>query len=129
MEKIERPLLIAIDDQRFYLDEIAYEIEGKNVDYIAFEGPSAFEEDAQEHDINRASLIFVDYDFQNCTAIDRDVVGYIKETFPAFKGNIVLLSLLNDFLEDNSAIKAKFDGVINKSDLSWDTINTYLKGK
>lgn len=121
-----KPLLLAIDDQRFYLDEIAYEIEGKNIEYKAFEGPSSFEEEAKEEDVNRASLIFVDYDFQSCTAVDRDIVGYIKETFPRFKGKIVLLSLLDDFLEDNKTIQNKFDGILNKKDLSWDRIKAYL---
>ncbi len=126
MSQTQKKLLLAIDDQKFYLDEIGYELEGKNVEYKAFEGPSAFEEEADEEDVSRASLIFVDYDFQSCTAVDRDIVGYIKETFPRFNGKIVLLSLLDDFLEDNMTIKSKFDGTLNKKDLSWDRMKAYL---
>ena len=126
MSQSQNPLLIAIDDQKFYLDEIAYELRGRDVDYRPFEGPSSFEELVATIDVNRAKLILVDYDFQTCTVMDCDLVGYIKEKYPDFTGKIVLLSLLDDFLSDNEAVNRNFDGIINKSDLTWDRIRQYL---
>ena len=121
------PLLIAIDDEKFYLDEIGYELDGQNVEYLRFQGPNAFETEAQEADLNRASLIIVDYDFRTCTAVDRDLAGFIRDKFPGFKGKIVLLSLLDDFFQDNEAVKRSFDAVLDKrSDLAWERIQTYL---
>ncbi len=117
---------MAIDDQSFYLDEFALVIRGQNVECRYFKGPHAFQRDAIEQDVNRAKLILVDYDFRKSTAIDGDMVGYIKRTFPSFNGKIVLLSLIHDFLEDTDAIKSVFDGVLKKKGLKWDHINAYL---
>ncbi len=120
------PLLIAIDDEQFYLDELGYELQGQRVEYKTFLGPNAFEDGAKEADINRAKVIIVDYDFRTCTAIDRDLAGHIREKYPKFSGKIVLLSLLDDFLKDNDAVARSFDGVINKKGFSWEQIACYL---
>lgn len=126
MNQERAPLLIAVDDQRFYLDEIGFELEGKNIEYRSFEGPSAFEEEALENDINRAALILMDYDFGTTTVIQRDLVGYIRDTYPNFSGKIVLLSLIGDLVRDEEAIRKDFDGIINKKDLTWNQIEGYL---
>lgn len=121
------PLIIAIDDDRFYLDELGYELQEQNVEYKTFLGPSAFEEEAKEADVSRAKLIIVDYDFRTCTAVDRDLVGYIRDTYPAFNGKIVLLSLLDDFLQDDELVRKRFDAVLNKRcELCWDSIQVFL---
>ena len=109
----DKPVLIAIDDQRFYLDEIEFQVQGKNVEYRPFVGSTAFEDGASASDVKRAKLILVDYDFGRYTAMDRDIAGYIRAKYPEFGGKIVLLSLLED-------------AVINKKDLTWDSIAAYL---
>lgn len=126
MNQEKAKLLIAVDDQKFYLDEIGFELEGKNIEYRPFEGPSAFEEEALEDDINRAALILMDYDFGTSTVIQRDLVGYIRDTYPNFSGKIVLLSLIGDLVRNDEAIVKNFDGIINKKDLAWDQIASYL---
>ena len=120
------PVLIAIDDEQFYLEEIKMELLGHNVEYRPFVGPSAFEEDAREDDITRAKLILVDYDFRSCTALDRDLGGYIREKYPLFKGKIVLWSLLGEDLKNDAAIQRSFDAVLCKKNLSWDQLQMYM---
>ena len=127
MDTATKPLLIAIDDEQFYLDEIEYALDGHDIEYMPFLGPSAFEEKATDDDLARANLIVVDYDFRTCTAVDRDLVGYIRERFPDFRGKMVLLSLLDDFFEDDDVVRKKFDAVLNKrDDLFWEKIQAYL---
>ena len=72
MDTATKPLLIAIDDEQFYLDEIEYALDGHDIEYMPFLGPSAFEEKATDGDLARAHLIVVDYDFRTRTAVDRD---------------------------------------------------------
>lgn len=123
----ESPIIMAIDDQKFYLDEIGYELRGKDIEYLPFLGPSIFEEDVREIDFDRTKLILVDYDFCSCTVMDRDLVGYIRDRYSNFKGKIVLLSLLADEAKNDEAVCNDFDAIVNKRDLSWELINSYLK--
>ena len=121
-----KPVLIAIDDQKFYLDEIEFQVHGKNLDYRPFVGSSEFEEEVSDEDVKRAKLILVDYDFGRYTAVERNIAGYIRTKFPEFGGKIVLLSLLEDVVRDTPAVRNSFDAVINKKNLTWDSIAAYL---
>lgn len=124
----QKPLIMAIDDSSYYLRDLEHEFNGKNVEFIGFQGPTAFEMEAKTDDINRAKLIIVDYDFKSCTAEDRDIPTYIREMYPDFIGKIVLLTLLDDFLRGNKAIEEKFDAILSKRrDLTWEKIQAFVK--
>jgi hypothetical protein len=121
-----KPLILAIDDEQFYLDEIKYEFANKNVDLITFLGPNVFEEQVKKTDIERSQLILVDYAFATVTAADRLIATHIRSSAFKFTGKIVLVSLLDDFGDDNEIIKKEYDGIIRKEDFCWEEIEKYL---
>jgi hypothetical protein len=121
----EKPLIIAIDDEQFYLDEIKYEFADRDVELITFLGPNIFEEQVKKTDIERSKLIIIDYAFETVTAVDRFIATYIRTAFN-FTGKIVLLSLMDDFGDDTEIIKKEYDGILRKEDFSWEEIEKYL---
>lgn len=113
--------IIAIDDQAFYLDEIARKLKKDDVSVIGFEGPNFFEEEASSEEIEASDIILMDYDFGSSTAVDRDLPRWIRSNF-RFNGHMILLSLLDNFDSDEKYISANFDGVISKERLCWENI-------
>ena len=113
MDTATKPLLIAIDDEQFYLDEIEYALDGHDIEYMPFLGPSAFEEKATDGDLARAHLIVVDYDFRTRTAVDRDL-RYIRRG-SRLQRQDGFIAASHDFFEDDDVVR-KFDAVLNKRD-------------
>lgn len=122
----EKPLVLAIDDEQFYLDEIRYELSGKGVDLKLFRGPTDFGDNASKEDIEQAKLVIVDYDLGSDTCVEKRIAHYIRSSFK-FSGKIILLSLLDDFgPKDNAIIKKDYDAVLNKETFSWSQIEKYF---
>ncbi len=121
-----KALILAIDDEQYYLNELKYEFAGKNVELKTFLGPSSFEETATTEDIERAELILIDYDFRSCTSVDRDLPRYIKTCFK-FSGKLALISLLEDFGEETEIIRSNYDAIFQKETFSWADIEKLLK--
>lgn len=117
---MKKSLILAIDDDLFYLNEIRLELEGK-ADYKLFQGPNEFEEYVDAKDVERADAIIVDYDYGNGTAVKSDIAGFIRKDL-GYKGKLVLCSLHEDFREDNERIRREYDVVLHKRDLSWERI-------
>ena len=122
MEK--RPLILAIDDDPFYLNEIKMEIE-EHADYIFFKGPNDFEQNAKEHDVKNADLILVDYDYGRGTAVKSGIADYIRKEL-GYRGKLVLCSLHEDFKENSAKVQKDYDLVMHKRDMSWRTISQSL---
>lgn len=119
-----KPLILAIDDDQFYLDEIKMELEDHAACKV-FRGPNEFEEDVTKDDIKNADLVIVDYDYGYGTAVRSQVAEYIRD-YLNFRGKIVLCSLHECFNEDEEKIRQNYDVVIHKRDLSWEKMSQFL---
>ena len=124
MEK--KPLILAIDDDQFYLNEIKMEVEG-HADYILFQGPNNFEDNVSSTDVQNADLIIVDYDFGAGTAVKSGVAEYIRRDL-GYNGKLMLCSLHEDFRENEAKIRKDYDVVIHKRDLNWSKICEHIHG-
>lgn len=120
----KKPLILAIDDDPFYLNEIRLELEG-HADCKLFQGPNEFEELVTKEDILRASLIVVDYDYGAGTAIKSGIAGFVRNNL-GYKGKLVLCSLHEDFREDEKQVRKDYDVVMHKRDLSWERLEQCL---
>lgn len=120
------PLILMIDDDKFYLNELSFTVEGK-AKYKCFLGPNDFEKNVQPEDISLAKLIIVDYNFgkQLGTAISRQMSEYIRNML-GFKGKLVLCTVLGPYLKGNDEVKQAFDYVLAKQDLNWDVISKLI---
>ena len=121
----KKSLILAIDDEQFYLNELKYEFAGKDVELKTFLGHNAFEAYATSTDIENAKIILVDYDLRSCTSVEKDITRYVKTCFK-FSGKIALISLLEDFGEDSDVIRKNYDAVFQKEKFSWNDVETLL---
>ncbi len=121
----KKPLIFAVDDDQFYLDEIRMEIE-KQANYKLFLGPNDFEQHVNPSDIQEVDLILVDYDYGTGTAIKSQMAEYIRNDLK-FKGKLVLCSLHEYFLKDEEKIRKDYDAVLHKRDLSWERLEGILR--
>lgn len=112
-----KPLVLAIDDDTFYLEETRFEV-APHAEVKLFQGPNDFEENVSEADIDRASIIIVDYDYGSGTAVKSDVAGYLRHNL-GYRGKLVLCSLLEHFGEYDMKVRKEYDFVLHKRDLCW----------
>jgi hypothetical protein len=122
---MSKPLILAIDDDQFYLDEIRMEIED-HADYKLFLGPNDFEQRITPEDIKAASLVLVDYDYGSGTAVKSQLAEYIRQELN-FKGKLVLCSLHEFFMKDEKRVRQDYDTVLHKRDLSWEKLKGILE--
>lgn len=120
-----QPSVLAIDDDRFYLNEMALELEGK-ARYKGFLGPNDFEDEVNEEDIASADAILVDYDFGRGNAVQSSLAKHIRENL-GFKGRVILWSLHDHFSKGDQAEIAKdYDAVMSKKGFNWEKLSRHL---
>ena len=84
--------IIIIDDEPDYRDGL-FEFLSGDAEVIAFKEPDSFAEMFRApNDLERVSLIILDYRFDQYSASDKDIVAYIREDL-GYTGNMVLWSL------------------------------------
>lgn len=120
-----KALILAVDDEPFFLNDLKYEFMGKNVELKTYLGHNEFEEQVSNNDIERASVILIDYDLRSCTSVDRDFPRYIRK-HPNFKGKLALVSLHEDFGDHSKVIRDSYDAVFKKEDFGWEDVSTLL---
>lgn len=124
----DKPYILAIDDDRFYLNEVELELQGK-ARYRGFLGPNAFEDDVTEEDINSADAILVDYDFGRGNAVQSTLASEIRNVF-GYKGKLILWTVAPAFPDgDKEKIDRDYDLVIRKGDFCWDKLVEALSKK
>jgi hypothetical protein len=93
--------VIIVDDEPHYRDGL-FEFLSGDAEVITFEDPDGFAEFFQApNDLERVSLIILDYRFDQYNASDKDLVTYIRDDL-RYKGNIVLWSLEDKVPQDFS---------------------------
>lgn len=87
--------VIIIDDENHYRQGLSDYLK-KEADVITFENPDAFAEMFTEtDDLKGIHLIIIDYCFDNYSALDKDLVSYIRDDLK-YRGLIVSWSLEDD---------------------------------
>lgn len=114
------PMVLVIDDEKFYRDEVLLELKDRAI-VKTYLGPSDFEKNATKEDISKAAVILVDYDFKHANAIELRLSEKIRAS--DFKEKLILWSLFTEF-EEIAEILKKYDAVYEKSDFGW--IDKYL---
>ena len=113
----QKPLVLVIDDEKFYTNDVALELDGR-ADVKGFVGPNEFEEHVTPEDIATASYILVDFDYQYTNAVDLGLAEYIRGL--GYKGKLILWSLFKEFDEDYTRkIRAHYDVILPKDSFSW----------
>ena len=120
-----KPRILAIDDDRFYLNEMALELEGK-ANFKGFLGPNEFEDSVTDEDIESADVILVDYDFGRGNAVQSSLAGHIRKDL-GFRGTLILWTLHESFSgDDRKLIDRDYEAVMNKKDFDWMKLSKYL---
>ncbi|MBI2603196.1 MAG: hypothetical protein HYW48_09075 [Deltaproteobacteria bacterium] len=115
--------IIIVDDDPDYKDGLK-EFLAREAEVVAYESPDDFAEHVKrQDDLRGVSLIVLDYCFDTFNALDKDLLGFIREDLQ-YKGKLVLWSLEDDIPQE---YRKRFDGVLPKKLLSLAEIDQCLE--
>lgn len=121
-----RPLILVVDDEQFYLDEFALELE-KSCRLELFKGPDDFLECPKEV-FSAANYIFIDYEFRIDDAITLELAQFARKQ--GFRGKLILWSLYEEFEpEVQSSIDKNYDYFLCKAGLGVEKFLGSINGR
>ena len=108
-----KPLVLAIDDDLFYLNDVKEKLKKY------YRGPDDFFERANSHEISEATFVLVDFDYKISNALDLGLARFIREE--GFAGCLAIWSLFSEFSSEQQAlIERDYDLCLCKEGFSVD---------
>ena len=117
---------IVLDDEQFFLNIYKDIFSDKAIKARYYQSEGEFEEKESEKSIASTDLIIFDYKLKGKTIVSLNLLEYVREEL-GFKGIILVCSTLDHFGYDQDNIHKFADGMLEKSELSWDKIQSFLK--
>lgn len=118
--------VIVLDDEPFFIDlykEIFHDKEVKARYYLS---ESDLEEKESIQTIASTDLIIFDYKLKGKTIVSLNLLDYVRNDLK-FNGVLLVCSTLDHFAFDQDNIDKFANGKLEKSNLNWESIKSFLE--
>ena len=121
----QKPHILVVDDDMFHMGQIKRDL-GENAAVTALT-PQELMDKSEQSFFEGIDLALIDYDFKKFTSIDAGVSQFLRKM--GCTCSVLLCSLHKEFPGDLREVKKNYDDILDKEELSWPTLEPYLKGQ
>lgn len=117
--------MIVLDDESFFLNLYKDIFSGKDINARYYLSEGKLEEKESAETLASTDLIIFDYKLKGKTIVSLNLLEFVRVDL-GFKGTILVCSTLEHFGFDQENIDKFADGKIEKSELTWEKIQSFL---